>query len=168
MTFQIDPWIAAAIGLGSAVLILIIAWGVRRLTEPVVYIEAVDSLLTPAEQKFYKALDRGIDGRFAILAKVRVADILNLTSDSGRTRHRIFMSIAYKHIDFVLAEQEDLHPVAAIELDDSSHQRTDRQKRDELLDTLFKRAEFPLIRFPTAAAYDSNAIDRTVREFVNY
>jgi very-short-patch-repair endonuclease len=74
------------------------------------------------------------------------------------------MSIACKHVDFVLVDAEDLHPVAAIELDDSSHQRADRIKRDALLNNLFAKAEFPLIRFPTAPNYDLARIHHALRE----
>jgi Protein of unknown function (DUF2726) len=142
--------------------VYIVALIVRRLREPVVYIEAVDSLLTPTEQKFYEALDRAINGRYAILAKVRVADILQVSSQSNSARHRLFMSIACKHVDFVLVDVEDLHPVIAIELDDSSHQRADRIKRDELLNNLFSKAEFPLLRFPAASSYDLSALEEKI------
>jgi hypothetical protein len=154
----------AAILLGTVLLLYLVVLIIRRLREPVVYIEAVDTLLTPAEQNFYEALDRAVDGRYAILAKVRVADILKVSSQSNSARHRLFMSIACKHVDFVLVDAEDLHPVAAIELDDSSHQRADRIKRDALLNNLFAKAEFPLIRFPTAPNYDVARIHHALRE----
>jgi uncharacterized protein DUF2726 len=151
-----------AVVLGVLVFLYVVVLIVGRLRQPVVYIEAVDTLLTPAEQKFYQALDRAVDGRYAILAKVRVADILKVSSQNNSARHRLFMSIACKHVDFVLADAEDLHPVAAIELDDSSHQRADRIKRDALLNNLFKKAELPLIRFPTAPVYDLGAIEECI------
>lgn len=166
MTTPIDSWIATIIGLGIALLLLIVVWIIRYFLEPVVYIEAVESLLTPTEQKFYEALDSAIDGRLVILAKVRVADLLNLSSKSQSARYRLFMSIACKHIDFVLAEVEDLHPVAAVELDDSSHQRADRRKRDELLNNLFERAELPLLRFPTSTLYNPRKIEERVWEVI--
>jgi hypothetical protein len=157
-----DHWTQILIFVGIVLFLNNLAWIVRRLLEPIVYIEAVESLLTPAEQRFYEALDNAVNGRYAILAKVRVADILKLSSKSNSARHRLFMSIACKHVDFVLVEVEDLHPVAAVELDDSSHQRADRRKRDELLNNLFARAEFPLIRFPAAIRYDPSAIEKTL------
>ena len=77
-----------------------------------------------------------------------------------------FVQIACKHVDFVLAEIETLHPIAAIELDDSSHQRADRRLRDELLDDLFEKAGFPLLRFRTAASYSARVIEKRVEEVV--
>jgi hypothetical protein len=152
---------------GGVLLLIVLIWVVRALLEPTVRVEPVESMLTPAEQKFYKALDTAIDGRLMILSKVRIVDLFNLSSRNGAARQRVFRSIASKHVDFVLAEPADLHPVAAIELDDSSHERTDRRARDQMLDELFDKAGFPLIRFRAAACYDPRRIEAQVEEVVH-
>jgi Protein of unknown function (DUF2726) len=156
---SIDPSTAAMVGSVGMVLLLLLAWFVQYITEPTVYIEPVESLVTPAEQRFYEALDEAVDGRLMILSKVRVADLLSITSESRSARNRIFRSIASKHVDFVLVEAKDLRPLAAIELDDSTHRRSDRRKRDELLDDLFAKAKLPLLRFKTASAYNPRSIE---------
>ena len=163
MVQSIDPWMAVLWGAGSAG-ILVLIWVIRHFRQPTVQVEAVETLLTAAEQKFYEALDAAIDGRFVILSKVRVADLLIVSSANGTARYRVFRSIACKHVDFVLAEAENLHPIAAIELDDSSHQRADRRLRDQLLDDLFEKAAFPLLRFRTAATYSPRLIEERVGE----
>jgi hypothetical protein len=165
MVQSIDPWMAVLWGAGSAG-ILVLIWVIRHFRQPTVHVEAVETLLTAAEQKFYEALDAAIDGRFVILSKVRVADLLIVSSANGTARYRVFRSIACKHVDFVLAEAENLHPIAAIELDDSSHQRADRRLRDQLLDDLFEKAAFPLLRFRTAATYNPRLIEERVGEVV--
>jgi very-short-patch-repair endonuclease len=165
MAQSIDPWMAVLWGAGSAG-ILVLIWVIRHFLQPTVQVEAVETLLTAAEQKFYEALDAAIDGRFVILSKVRVADLLIVSSANGTARYRVFRSIACKHVDFVLAEAENLHPIAAIELDDSSHQRADRRLRDQLLDDLFEKAAFPLLRFRTAATYSPRLIEERVEEVV--
>jgi hypothetical protein len=165
MVQSIDPWTAVLCGAGSAG-ILILIWVIRHFLQPTVRVEAVESLLTAAEQKFYEALDATIDGRLVILSKVRVADLLIVTSSSRSARYRVFRSIACKHVDFVLAEVENLHPIAAIELDDSSHQRADRRLRDQLLDDLFEKAAFPLLRFRAAANYSRRLIEERLGEVV--
>src|SRR5262249_35060287 len=125
---SIDPSTAAILGGVGMILLLLLAWFVKYITEPTVYIEPVESLITPAEQRFYKAVDQAVDGRLMILSKVRVADLLSVTSESRSARYRVFRSIASKHVDFVLVEAKDLRPLAAIELDDSTHRRPDRRK----------------------------------------
>jgi hypothetical protein len=161
----IDPW-AVVVCFAGAGVILFLARVVRYFLQPTVYVEPVDTLLTPTEQKFYEALDRAIDGRLLILSKVRIADLFHVTSASRSARHRVFRSIACKHVDFLLAGAEDLRPVAAIELDDSSHQRADRRLRDKLLDDLFQQAAFPLIRFRAAPAYSPRMIEERVDQVV--
>ena len=161
---SIDPSTATIVGGVGMILLLLLAWLVRYITEPVVYIEPVESLVTAAEQRFYEALDEDVDGRLMILSKVRVADLLSVTSESRSARYRIFRSIASKHIDFVLVEARDLRPLAAIELDDSTHRRRDRRKRDELLDDLFAKAKLPLLRFKTASTYNPRSIEARFEE----
>ena len=165
MVQSIDPWAVVLCFAGAGVILLLIRV-VRYFLQPTVYVEPVDTLLTATEQKFYEALDTAIDGRLLILSKVRIADLFHVTSASPSARHRVFRSIACKHVDFVLADAENLRPLAAIELDDSSHQRADRRLRDELLDDLFQKAAFPLIRFRTAAAYSPRMIEERVDEVV--
>ena len=165
MAQSIDPWTAVLCGAGSVGILLLI-WLIRHYLQPTVHVAPVETLLTSAEQRFYEALDAAIDGRFVILSKVRVADLFIVTSASGPARYRVFRSIACKHVDFVLAEAENLHPIAAIELDDSSHQRADRRLRDQLLDDLFEKAAFPLLRFRTASTYNPRLIEERLEEAV--
>jgi Protein of unknown function (DUF2726) len=160
----VDPSSAAVVGCVGTVLLLLLAWFVRYVSEPRVYVERVESLVTPAEQRFYEALDEAVDGRLMIFSKVRVADLLNVTSESRPARHRVFCSIACKHVDFLLVEPQNLRPLAAIELDDSTHRRVNRRKRDELLDDLFKKAELPLLRFKACSVYSPRWIQAQVEE----
>ena len=161
---SIDPSTAAILGGGGVIVLLLLARIVQYITEPTVYIESVESLVTPAEQRFYEALDEAVDGRLLILSKVRVADLLSVTSESRSARYRVFRSIASKHVDFVLVEAKNLRPLAAIELDDSTHRRLDRRKRDELLDDLFAKANLPLIRFKTGSTYNPRSIEAQIEE----
>lgn len=55
--------------------------------------------------------------------------------------------INQKSVDFLVVEKETQSPVFAIELDDSSHEAEDRIERDMFVQEIFKRNNFPLIRF---------------------
>ncbi len=76
-------------------------WTFWRSVEPKVYVSVVESLLTPAEQLFYRSLDLAIAGRLQILCKVRLADLFQVASNDSKERHRLFRKIAAKHIDFL-------------------------------------------------------------------
>ncbi len=136
----------------------------RRLRPATVYAESVASLLTPAERLFMQSLEIATDGRWRISFKVRVADVIEVTSADRRERQRLFRRIAAKHIDFLLTEPETFEPVLAVELDDSSHDRLERRERDEFLDELFRAAQLPLVRVEAASRYSPNKISRTLEE----
>ena len=57
----IDPSTAAILGGVGVIVLLLLARIVQYITEPTVYIEPVESLVTPAEQRFYEALDEAVD-----------------------------------------------------------------------------------------------------------
>lgn len=58
-----------------------------------------------------------------------------------------------KTVDFVLCEAVTLRPLVAIELDDSSHQRADRRKRDAFVEGALETAGLPLVRWRVAQKY---------------
>ena len=55
--------------------------------------------------------------------------------------------INQKSVDFLAVQRDTQSPVFAIELDDSSHEEEERIDRDKFVGELFKRNNFPLIRF---------------------
>ena len=55
--------------------------------------------------------------------------------------------INQKSVDFLVVDKNTQSPVFAIELDDSSHEDEDRIERDKFVQELFKRNNFPLVRF---------------------
>lgn len=82
-----------------------------------------------------------------MFTKVRVADLIEVRGLYGRDWWAAFSRVSQKHVDFLVASRKTLEVLMAIELDDRSHQISDRQKRDELLNAVFLQAGIPLIRF---------------------
>ena len=120
-----------------------------------------DDFLSPAERSFYGVLTEGVAGLYVVCPKVNVADLLNVTR--LRENRGYFNKIQQKHIDFVLCEPGPMRPVAVVELDDSSHQRRDRQERDEFLDQVFQAAGLPIIHFAVRSGYSVAAVSEEVR-----
>ena len=110
------------------------------------------ALLSPAEKRFYRVLTRVAGKRAIVVTKVRLADLLTV-----RARKRIYWSafhkIAQKHVDFVLLDPATLEPIAAVELDDSSHERPDRKKRDRFVDRAMRQAGLPIHHVPVRRQY---------------
>jgi hypothetical protein len=112
-------------------------------------------LLTPAERLFYKSLEQAVNGQYLIMCKARLADVITPKSSGDRSKWQsAFNKIAGKHFDFVLCEPESFTVVAAVELDDKSHQNKSAQKRDKVKNDSCKSAGLALIRFPAKRSYD--------------
>ncbi len=93
-----------------------------------------EHLFTPAEWRFYLALQQALPHGIVLFGKVRVADVLKTESGlDASTRQKAFNKIAGKHFDYILCEADSGRMVCGIELNDRSHQRRDRQERDEFL-----------------------------------
>lgn len=99
------------------------------------------------ESSFYRALEVAVTGRYLIFPKVRLLDIC----DVSQTEQAAFNRVSAKHVDFLLCDRGSYKPVAAIEVDGSSHERADRIKRDAFVDELFAHLEVPLLRFRAEA-----------------
>lgn len=130
-------------------LILLIAfwfWGQKAnaaLDQLPVDYQIVPSLLTPHEAAWKEALMRNLPPGTILLAKVRLIDVIhpkNPKSQAARNR------VISKHLDFLLVDSATWTPMAAIEIDDSSHRRPDRQKRDRFLEEACESAGLRLVR----------------------
>jgi len=111
----------------------------------------VDSLLTPAEISFYHVLREALPESLVLCPQVRLADLLFVTNTNRH--YTYFNKIAQKHVDIVVCNARTLKPLAAIELDDSSHASMKRLSRDAFVERAFQSAHLPLLRFSVRRAY---------------
>jgi hypothetical protein len=121
-----------------------------------------ERLVTKAELRFYRALQIAIVDDYEVFAMVRIADVLIIPAQTHQ-RKKWLNKILAKHVDFVLCDPGTLAPRLAIELDDTSHDRPDRQGRDEFVDHAFESAGLPLLRVRVSQSYDP----RSIRELIN-
>lgn len=112
-------------------------------------------LLTRAERSFYGVLLQAVQGEaITVFAKVRVADVLAPAKGADRSAWRsAFNAISAKHFDFVLCSPADCSVRAVVELDDPSHARKARKRRDDFLDAACESAGLPLLHFYAARGY---------------
>lgn len=110
--------------------------------------------LSAAESKFYDALHTCVGNHATIQCKVGLRDLFEVKAED-QSRYRIYTNkIDRKHVDFVCCDPVTMRPLYAIELDDRSHQRADRQARDIFVDGVFKAGRLPLIHIPVKASYN--------------
>lgn len=121
--------------------------------------QSAEVLFTPAERSFYGVLEQSVGESAKVLGKVRVADVIKPRKGLSRSEwQKAFNKISAKHFDFLLCKNDELSIICAIELDDSSHNSKNRQKRDELLKSVCEAASVPLIQVPAKAGYVINDI----------
>ena len=111
-------------------------------------------LLTPAEYSYYKVLHQVLPAERIVLVKVRLADLFDVKDGLGRGPKQAALNrITRKHLDFVVCDRATCVPVLAIELDDATHGRSDRQTRDLFVDGLCRASGLRLVRQPARRGY---------------
>jgi hypothetical protein len=122
-----------------------------------------DDFLSPAELSFYRVLSTVISNRAVIFTKVRLADIFFVARPNENRSY--FGRISQRHIDFLLCEPNTAKPIVGIELDDSSHNRSSRKKRDEFVDQVFETTQLPLVRIPVQQTYTTQEVLGSVEQY---
>lgn len=118
------------------------------------------TLFTEAERSFLGVLDQIIDPtQHRVFGKVRVADLIEPNPTKNRSEwQKAFNSISAKHFDYVICAVDTLQPACVIELDDKSHSQKKRQQRDQLLESICREVELPLVRVPAQRTYKPKVI----------
>jgi hypothetical protein len=114
-------------------------------------------LLTPCELRFYRVLRMAVKERAHIFVKVRLADIVTCVEGADASHLR---QISQKHIDFVLCDASTCRVIAGLELDDSSHDSPERQRRDAFVDEVLAQCGIALIHHPAQARYSISLLER--------
>jgi len=150
------PWsmLAGIAVLCALIVVLAILRGPKRVRADDEFPYEQKALLTPAERSFFGALEQAVDGRARVFAKVRIGDVLGIrpgleASSTTRARNRV----QQKHFDFVLCGEDTLRVLAAIGLDDRSHEQDRQRERDAFVEGACRSAQLALLRFPAREAY---------------
>jgi len=122
-------------------------------------------LLTTAESSFFRILEKATENKYYIFPQIRISNLLYVKADKS-DYFRYQSKIKYKSVDFVLTDKNYLNPLLAIELDDSTHNRTDRMDRDDFVDDAFKDAGFPLLRVRNSVSYDIQKLKAQIEELI--
>ncbi|WP_370608225.1 DUF2726 domain-containing protein [Citrobacter meridianamericanus] len=104
--------------------------------------------LTDRERRFYGDLASGLSGTsLQVMAQVRLADVVQTAGGLNRADAlSLFRQISQWHCDFVVIDARTFAVKAIVELDDRTHLRPERQRRDELFNMIVAQAGIPLLR----------------------
>ena len=103
-------------------------------------------LLTNHEKYYYNALIGYANKyNFHLLAKVRLADLIEADERNYSNKQFAFYKIQAKHIDFALCDKSNLEPVLIIEIDDNTHNDAERIKRDNFVDEVLNKTGYKIV-----------------------
>lgn len=115
-------------------------------------------LLTQNELKFYKLLKNITEkNNLNVFSQVALYEIIKSKNI------KYFNKIKSKTIDFVITDV-NCKIKLCIELDDPTHIKENRQKRDKFVDNLFKELNIKLIRIPVQSYYKLNELENKIKE----
>jgi hypothetical protein len=122
--------------------------------------------LSPAEHNFFGVLKSIVADQAIISIKTGLGDLFDAISrDPGE--FRIYRNkIDRKHVDFLLCDPKTVRPLVGIELDDKSHQRSDRQTRDQFVEHVFQAANLPLVRIPVKPSYSVTELGKQLQPYL--
>ena len=103
-----------------------------------------ECVMTQNELKFYETLCKAVDG-CKIIPQAHLSMFLN-HKVRGQNWSRAFSKINGKSVDFLICSNS-MKPIIAIELDDSTHNSPNRQKRDMFVNSILNNADIALLRF---------------------
>jgi uncharacterized protein DUF2726/topoisomerase-like DNA binding C4 zinc finger protein len=127
----------------------------------------VDEFISPAELNFFFNLKSALGDSVQIFSKVKLSDLFYAkTGDFGKNRSYT-NKIDRKHIDFLLCDPKTLKPLLGIELDDKSHQRADRQERDDFVNHVFQAARLPLMHVSVQRSYTQSELKSKISAYLS-
>lgn len=103
-------------------------------------------LMTDSEVLFYKKLKMALP-EFHLFGQVQLSRMIEPTEEVASERQFWFNRVCRQSVDFVLVDEDLQTVLAAIELDDWTHESKTRQKQDAKKDKALASAGIPIIRF---------------------
>ncbi|MFC0267951.1 DUF2726 domain-containing protein [Kushneria aurantia] len=108
-------------------------------------------LMSPTEREVYNALERDYGQSFKIFCQVRVVDIIQPNTKKYHVKTReyqsLFRQLSQWHFDYVICDINNFEILYVLELDDASHEKEERQKRDRILNRACEVSGVKLRRF---------------------
>lgn len=122
-------------------------------------------IMTQTELKFYRQLKEtlkteNIDAN--IFPQINLERIIQVKNNNRIERNRI----KSRSIDFTIVNNNNCKIICCIELDDYTHKQTNRIKRDNFINELFKSVKIKLFRIKVINSYDLSEVVKYIKEVV--
>ncbi len=141
--------------------------GGKRAGKPEYPYHLRDDFLSRAELSFYLVLKQAVSEKALICTKVDLGDLFYVKSDDPSKYRTYTNKIDRKHVDYLLCDLKSVRPLLGIELDDKSHQKSDRQARDDFVEKVFEAAKLPLLRIRVQRSYSLTELEMLLRQYID-
>lgn len=115
----------------------------RLIAEGGAYV-AKKRFMSPSEHRFFLHLQSIYGEENYVFAQVRLVDVINPCTDRYKENSKewlaLFRQVSQWHLDFAIVDKRDCHVVCVYELDDKTHLRKDRLRRDKIFNVALKSA----------------------------
>jgi hypothetical protein len=115
-------------------------------------------LLTKDEAAFYNLLRLTVQDQYLVFAQVPVWCLVDVQSKDPKARASILNQIALRRVDFVLVHPGTLATFKIIELDDPAIPPAQKERRNKLIDGVFKETGIALVRLQKPGSYTAPAL----------
>ncbi len=122
-----------------------------------------DDFLSPAGLYFYKVLS---SVRISLYCSIQGQTGGHFLCSSPGQKPRLLQQNCQKALRFSGRDAATMRPLLGIELNDVSHQRENRQKRDRFIERVFDAAKLPLLRFPVQREYNPGEIAAKIAPYL--
>lgn len=113
--------------------------------------------MTKSECDFFFILNEIASDRYFIFPQIHLSAMLNGKIE-GQNSTAAFNHIDRKSVDYVLCDKQTLKPIYAVELDDYTHNYSNRKERDIEVEHIFQDAGILLVRFNNYKTLSKNDI----------
>ncbi len=103
------------------------------------------SLLSAWEAKALAEIHSDLPLGYHVCPQVRLADAVEIVQRDPSLRRAALGRVAQKSVDFAVIDRQG-RVALVIELDDRSHDRSDRRRRDEMVDAVLAHCAIPIKR----------------------
>ncbi len=113
-----------------------------------------NSLFTQVERSYLNLLEQAVKGKYKVISRVKMADILELKSNvDAKSRIAASVKLNAKYLDFVLCDPEDMSIVAAVDLVNNNSKDGHKAIPDWFVSGAFEAAGIPYVRMKIKAGY---------------
>lgn len=130
----------------------------RKKPKYAAYYSVKPRYLSPYEHQYYVILQNILKDNYIVFPQIPLSQIVEKHSDTN------YRNELFRIIDFCIFDR-DYYPLLCIEINDTTHLKKNRSKRDEKVSEILKSARLPLLTFWTYEGIDEQTLRKQLKLF---